>query len=363
MFQVKLKMLMLFKNLAFALIFTQASCYTVIGPKLFSQTIPPSSRGWSNLVPYPFRAYQPSIPVQYYGRYFGDPYFTPNLQNTDYYFTQDPYLSTFDDPDYYSNILYYIPSSRHTSYYDQTIMDPTDDSQDYDDDTSDNNGISKSQREWWLEKDVTPNEDIDVSQLKQIDSFNGKNTKTSKKQKMNPQDIRKLLPSNRYVGIDGFGRKKDKEQIFGNYKSSLRTEQPPWMYGVPIRTDYDDSEVRELKSLLKEPDLDFEDTKVAQWASGNMKRSIQTVMNPENKENSSYKDKFVSALKHVNVIGPFPMYNEGGQEDIKETTMAENNWALDYTTKQPSVFDKIKKLLAFEDEMKRVSQVRIFLLF
>lgn len=358
------KMLTLSDYVVLALLVTQSSCYTLVGPKLYSQSLPASSRGWSNIVPYPFRTYQPSIPVQYYGRYFGDPYFPHNLQNPDYYFTQDPYSPSFEDSDYYSNYLYYIPADRRVSYYDPAIMDPLDEIQDYDEEPADDSGISKSQREWWLEKNVAPNEDIDLGQINQIDDVFGKNAKTSKKQKSKSKDSRKASPRNRYAGIDGFGRKKDKEQVFGNYRPNVRKEKErTWVYGVPsVRSEYEDRDVQELKSLLKNPNVEeqrFGGTSLADWASGNAKRSAGTVKNPEGKENSStFKDKFVAALKPMKIVGPYSVYDEGGKEDMPEEVAEESNWTSNYVPEETSVFDTIKKLLALEDKVNRVSQVR-----
>lgn len=334
---------------------SEITCYTLLGPKLYSQSLPANNRPWSNVVPYPFRTYQPSIPLQYYGRYVGDPYFAPNIQNPDYYFSQDnyPYSSSFDDPDYYSNFLYYIPTSRRIPYYDQPVVDPIDEIQDYDEETPEDDSVPKSQRDWWLEKNVLPNEDADFTDFNLMDDLSmmeAKDTKVPKKPKTKSKEAKKK-PQNKYVGIDGFGRKKDKEQIYGTFRPNpRRDEDRTWVYGVPVHSKYsEDQDVRELRSLLKEPkeeNREFDNSGLANWIVGNAKRS--QVKNSRVNENSS---KTVPTLKS----NLFPIYNEAGTDNFPIDFIPNERWSNDDNEpEEPSVFDKIKRLLALEDKVNQV---------
>lgn len=365
--QGELEMLTVSPYLITLFTLSEISGYTLLGPKLYSQSLPSNNRAWSNLVPYPFRTYQPSIPFQYYGRYVGDPYFTPNMQNPDYYFSQDnyPYSSSFDDPDYYSNVLYYIPSNRRMPYYDQPVMDPIDDIQDYDEEGPEEDPVSKNQRDWWLEKNVLPNEDADFTDFNLIEdippSVLGKDGKMGPKKAKSKTKEYKKKPKNKFNGIDGFGRKKDKEQVYGTYKTNpRRDEERTWVYGVPVRSDFnEDEDVRELRSLLKEPQNtdtmvrndEYGNSDLANWIVGN-KRNGMKKSHP--KENPS--SKITSTLNPISV---FPFYNEAGIENIPIDYIPSESWSQPEFSQpeEPSVFDKIKRLLALED---KVNQVRGF---
>lgn len=369
-------------NLVSALcVLTEISCYTFLGPNIYNQAaaLPSTSRGWSNVLPYGFRSppYHPSMAAsQYYGRYLSDPYFTSSLQNPEYYYSQDnyPYTSSLDDgSDYYSNILYFIPAaSRRYPYYDQPMMDPMDEMQDYEDeDEQPEEEISKSQRDWWLEKGIPANEEDDYADLKLLDSLqtlSNKESKTLNKQKSKQKESsRKKLPNkNRYAGIDGFGRRKDKELVFGTYKQSpRRDEERTWVYGVPVRSDYnDDEDVRELKSLVKNNNRGVEsfkgktpreygNTNLANWIVGNAKRSANGY-DGVNKENVTAVEKILSTLKPQ---GTMPVYSEGGMENFMNDLLEDDKWSEDTDSfhEIPSVFDKVKQLLALEDKVSEVS--------
>lgn len=348
-------MLMLGGCLVLALAFSQATAYTLMAPKIYGQSMPASTRGWTGVVPYPFRTYQPSLPPQYYSRYYGDPYFAPNMQNADYFYSQDPYTAAFDDSDYYSNYLYYIPSRR--LYYDQPPVDTVEDIQDYDDETPEEDNNFKLQREWWMEKNVMPNEDTDYDRFQFDDFLDYKLPKSSKKTKN--KDLRKSVPKPRLAGIDGFGRKKEKEQVFGSFRYNPRRdeEQVP-VYAEP-NIQSDDKEVKELKKLYREPGR--KETTMEQhvepslddWMRGYVKKSADGVKHRHLHQQPRTRDSYEPSSRFED--GVFAVYNEGGQMQIPENSIQdEDKWA-EYVPEEMSVFDTIKKLLALEDDSDQVS--------
>ncbi len=351
-----------------AIVFSQVSTYTLVSPKIYSRSVPTNGLAWPNVVQHPFRTC--------HGRYFSDPYFTPNVQNQEYILAQEPYSPSLDDVDYYSNYMYYVPTAnRRMPYYDQALVDVPDEIQDYDEDedaSTDDDDISESQRAWWLEKNVGPNEDTDFDRFNQIeDVYVDKPPKPNKKPKQKPKESRKIVPKTKYAGIDGFGRKKDKVLVFGNFKPTPRRVEENTIYGLPKNSQYEDVDVKQLESLRESsPKASSKnrhgDVSFADWSSGNAKRDTNSAKQDENwskrgengpkqDENSSIQEKLVSSLASSKFSNPFSAYNEGGQINMQQPFF-EDKWA-DYGPEEPSVFDTIKKLLALEDKIDQVSQI------
>lgn len=350
MLQVPSTMLVLGGCLVLALAFSQATAYTLMAPKIYGQSIPNTRGGWASVV-YPFRTYQP--PPQYYGRYYNDPYFAPNMQNPDYIYGQDPYTAPFDDSDYYSNYLtYYIPSRR--MYYEQPLVDTVDDIQDYDDEAPEEDNNFKLQRDWWLEKNVMPSEDTDFDRFQFDDFMDYKVPKSTKKTKN--KELRKSMPKPRYAGIDGFGRKKDKEQVFGRFQFNPRRDDEP-MYAES--TQPEDKDVKELKNLYKETGR--KEAKIEQhgesslddWMRGHVKKSTDGVKHRH--QQPWTKASYDPLFRYED--GIFAAYNEGGQMKIPDSSIQQEQRWVEYAPEETSVFDTIKKLLALEDDSDQVSSV------
>lgn len=352
MLQVPSTMQMLGVCLVLTLAFSQATAYTLMAPKIYGQSMPASTRGWTGVVSYPFRTYQPSLPPQYYGRYYSDPYFAPNMQNPDYFYSQDPYTAPFDDSDYYSNYLYYIPSRR--LYYDQPLVDTVDDIQDYDDEAPDEDNNFKLQREWWLEKNVMPNEDTDFDRFQFDDFMDYKLPKSSKKTKN--KELRKSMPKPRYAGIDGFGRKKDKEQVFGRFQFNPRRDDEP-VFAEPTQSE--DKDVKQLKKLYKETgrkEATIEqhgESSLDDWMRGHVKKSTDGIKHRHQYQQPWTKDSYDPSFRYED--GIFAAYNEGGRMKIPENMIQQEERSAEYAPEETSVFDTIKKLLALEDDSDQVS--------
>lgn len=328
--------------------FSQATAYTLMAPKIYGQSMPSNSRGWAGVVSYPFRAYQPSLPPQYYGRYYSDPYFAPNMQNPDYFYSQDPYTAPFDDSDYYSNYMYYFPSRRR--YYDQPLVDSVEDY--YEDEVPEEDSNYKVQSEWWLEKNVMPNEDTDFDRFQFDDFLDYKLPKSVKKPKS--KELRKSMPKPRYAGIDGFGRKKEKEQVFGSYRLNPRREDEQVLVYAEPAPQSDDPEVQELKSLYKESGrkeakMEYGDPSLEDWMSGHVKRSTESSKH----KHQLWPTKGSFDPRHGDERA-FAAYNEAGLMKVPEGVAQEDKWS-EYDPEETSVFDTIKKLLALEDDSDQVS--------
>jgi hypothetical protein len=173
--------------------------------------------------------------------------------------------------------------------------------------------------------------------------YNTKNTVGKTATKALSKSLQKNLSKTRYGGIDGFGRKKDQEQVYGNYRPSARKEERTSVYGKPVHYERDeDTDVRDLKSLLRDASTTDDkkpvDFSLSSWASGNDKRSGGKASVLEMKEKS----------KSTKPTNAFLIYDEGGQDEYVPQK--------EYVPEQPaSVFDTIKTLLALEDRVNEVS--------
>ena len=309
-----------------AVILTQTSCYTFVSPTILGRSFPQT---WPGIFQYP------TIPAHRYDRpiqlppivqpYYGDSYYPRNLHNRNYYLARDSY----DDSDYYSNILYYLPYERISSHYEPAVMDPMEEVTDYEDEPTEDDSISNSQRNFWLEKNTALNEDSGRQVNRVSNLYGGRSAISKTEPKLSSKSSRKIVSKERNAGVDNAGRKKGAEQEHGNYQTNARKQERPWVYGKPVHYERnDDSNVRDLKSLLKStlPNAEDKDKKyvdsVSSWAAGNDKRSGGKTSVLETKENSAHKDKSgktnkptLTATKRTNV---FSIYDEGGREIVPE---------------------------------------------